>query len=105
VRAIPIRAAQAIAEQFGYSQVIVVARAVGRNGGEHVTTYGIDKANCGIAATIGRFFKHKLMGWPTNILCAGCNQSVQEDWTYCPYCGAQGRAGVVATGEARTAAS
>lgn len=29
-----------------------------------MTTYGIDKANCGVAARMGNFFKHKLMGWP-----------------------------------------
>lgn len=23
--------------------------------------------------------------------CAGCDQEVQKDWTYCPHCGAQER--------------
>ncbi len=22
-------------------------------------------------------------------ICASCNQDKQQDWTYCPYCGAQ----------------
>jgi hypothetical protein len=66
---IPISAARHIAEEFGYDQVIIVARRVSepgseRIGGEHCTTYGVDKANCDVAARIGNFFKHKLMGWP-----------------------------------------
>lgn len=62
MKPIPISAVEKIAKQYGYSQVVIVARAVGE--GEHVTTYGVDKANCDVAARIGNFFKHKLMGWP-----------------------------------------
>jgi hypothetical protein len=62
VKPIPISAAERIAKEYGYQQVVIVARAI--NEGEHVTTYGIDKANCDVAARIGNFFKHKLMGWP-----------------------------------------
>ncbi len=58
---IPISAAKQIAQEHGYDQVIIVARAVGE--GEHVTTYGRDKANCDVAARIGDFLKHKIMGW------------------------------------------
>jgi hypothetical protein len=50
---IPIAAAKRIAEEFGYDQVVIVARKVG--GSEHVTTYGVDKANCNVAARIGNF--------------------------------------------------
>jgi hypothetical protein len=56
---IPISAAKTIAEAYGYHQVVIVARRVGdgedggEDGGEHVTTYGVDKANCAIAARIG----------------------------------------------------
>ena len=64
MRPIPISAARSIAEQYGYAQIVIVARAVGNDGGEHVTTYGVDKANCDVAARIGAFFKHRLMGWP-----------------------------------------
>ncbi len=64
MRPIPVSAARSIAEQYGYSQIVIVARAVGDKGGEHVTTYGIDRANCDVAARIGAFFRHKLMGWP-----------------------------------------
>src|SRR5260370_38634814 len=63
---IPIAAAQRVAEQYGYDQVIIIARKVGPQGigGEHVTTYGTDKANCDVAARVGNFLKHKVMGWP-----------------------------------------
>jgi hypothetical protein len=61
MRRIPIVAAQRIAEAYGYDQVVVVARKVGA--GEHVTTYGVDRANCDVAARIGDFLKHKVMGW------------------------------------------
>ena len=76
MKPIPISAARLVAEKYGYDQVIIVARKVDRpagvgetakqalKGGEHVTTYGVDKANCDVAARIGDFFKHKLMGWP-----------------------------------------
>lgn len=63
---IPIAAAQRVAEQYGYDQVIIIARKVGPQnvGGEHVTTYGVDKANCDVAARTGNFIKHMIMGWP-----------------------------------------
>ena len=60
--AIPVSAGKRIADDHGYDQVVIVARKVG--GPEHVTTYGVDKAHCGVAARMGDFFKHKLMGWP-----------------------------------------
>lgn len=28
---------------------------------------------------------------PPNTRCSECDNGVQDDWTYCPYCGAQGR--------------
>lgn len=61
---IPISAAREIAERYGYHQVIIIARRVSEtDGGEHCTTYGVDKANCGVAARIGDFLKFKVMGW------------------------------------------
>lgn len=60
---IPIAAAKRIAEEYGYHQVVIIARAVGEGGGEHCTTYGVDKANCAVAAKIGDFLKYKVMGW------------------------------------------
>jgi hypothetical protein len=76
MKPIPIKDGRELAERYGYDQVVIVARKVGVpagvgetaksevKGGEHVTTYGRDKANCDVAARIGDFFKHKLMGWP-----------------------------------------
>lgn len=63
MKPIPISAARKIAEAYGYDQVIVIARKVDPNGGEHCTTYGIDKANCDVAARCGDFLKFKVMGW------------------------------------------
>ena len=64
MKRIPITAAERVAKQYGYDQVIIIARKVGDAGGEHVTTYGVDKDNCAVAARMGDFFKFKLMGWP-----------------------------------------
>jgi hypothetical protein len=63
VKSIPISAAQRIAKAYGYDQVIIIARKVGVEGREHCTTYGVDKANCDIAARCGDFLKFKVMGW------------------------------------------
>lgn len=60
--AIPISAAERVAKAYGYDQIVIVGRRVG--GFEHVTSYGIDAANCTVAARMAHFFKHKLMGWP-----------------------------------------
>jgi len=61
MKAIPISAAKDIAKKYGYDQVVIVARSVDH--GEHVTTYGKDKANCDVAARTGDFLKYKIMGW------------------------------------------
>lgn len=64
MKPIPIVAGGNIAEQYGYDQIVIIARRVGDGGGEHVTTYGRDKAHCAVAARTGDFLKHKVMGWP-----------------------------------------
>jgi hypothetical protein len=67
MKRIPIKAAQEIAEAYGYDQVIVLARRCHDSPephGEHVTTYGRNKAHCEVAARTGDFLKHKIMGWP-----------------------------------------
>lgn len=64
MKPIPIGAARNIAETYRYDQVVIIGRRVGEGGGEHVTTYGRDKAHCSVAARIGDFLKHKVMGWP-----------------------------------------
>jgi hypothetical protein len=60
---IPISAARKIAETYGFDQVVILARSVGSDGIEHVTTYGVDKANCAVAARMGDYLKHNIMGW------------------------------------------
>lgn len=69
MKPIPISEAKQIARHFGYDQVVIVARKVG--GGEHVTTYGVDPANCEVAARIGTTLKHHLMGWPSALFETG----------------------------------
>lgn len=58
---IPISAGKCIADEYGYDQVIIYARRVGQC--EHMTTYGVTKEHCGIAAQIGHFLQTKIMGW------------------------------------------
>lgn len=61
MKPIPISEAKLIADRYGYDQVVIIARKVGE--GEHCTTYGVDKANCDVAARCGDFLKFKVMGW------------------------------------------
>lgn len=65
MKRIPITAAKRIAKEYGYDQVIIYARKVGESPdpyGEHMTTYGVNKVHCGVAAMIGSNLK-KHMGW------------------------------------------
>lgn len=64
MKPIPISAAEKIAKAYGYDQVIVIARKVDPDGGEHVTTYGINPENCKAASLIGDHLKYNVMGWP-----------------------------------------
>ena len=81
MKRIPIKAAKQIAKEYGYDQVIIVARKVGENGGEHMTTYGKNKEHCEIAGQCGKFLQEKVMGWhdekqkgwkPTPGVCSVC---------------------------------
>lgn len=66
MKPIPISAAERIAKSYGYDQVVIIARRVGEEPepcGEHVTTYGRNKAHCDVAARIGDFLKFKVVGW------------------------------------------
>src|SRR5208282_2291500 len=65
MKPIPFTAARRVAKAYGYDQIIIIVRKIGDDGGEHVTTYGRDVPNCVVAASIGDFFKAKLMGWKT----------------------------------------
>lgn len=67
MKRIPISAAERIAKDYGYDQVIIIARKVGEDPnphGEHCTTYGVNKVHCEVAARIGDHLKHDVMGWP-----------------------------------------
>ncbi|MDD9738467.1 hypothetical protein PVW47_01595 [Marinovum sp. SP66] len=75
---IPISAAKDIAQRYGYDQVMILARKVDtfdEEGGEHVTTYGVDPENCEVAARIGTTVKHHLMGWPSQLFTSDLNVS------------------------------
>ena len=66
MKPIPIEEAKKIALDYDYDQVIIFARKVGESPnphGEHLTTYGVDKTHCDVAAKIGNFLKYKIMGW------------------------------------------
>ena len=69
MRPIPISAAERIAKDYGYDQVVIMARAVdqeptnGREEGEHITTYGVNTTHCAVAAMMGNTLKD-IAGWP-----------------------------------------
>ena len=63
MKRIPISAAERIAREYGYDQVVIIARKVGEGGGEHMTTYGRTQEHCAVAARVGRFLQEKIMGW------------------------------------------
>jgi len=63
IKPIPIKAGKEIAEKYGYDQIIIIGRKTGQDGCEHVTTYGVNKTHCDVAAQIGNFLKYKIMGW------------------------------------------
>jgi len=62
---IPITAAKRVAEEYGYDQVLVYARKTGEPGGEHMTTYGVNKTHCSIAAAMADRLQ-RFMGWKTD---------------------------------------
>lgn len=66
MKPIPVHAASRIAHSYGYDQVVIIARRVGEEPepfGEHVTTYGVNKTHCDVAARMGDHFKYNVMGW------------------------------------------
>jgi hypothetical protein len=58
---IPISEGKRIAKEFDYDQIVILARKVGVM--EHVTTYGINKEHCAVAARMGDVLKYRIMGW------------------------------------------
>jgi hypothetical protein len=63
---VPVEDAKKIALERGFDQIIIIARKVGDGGFESVTTYGINKEHCEVAAKTGDFLKYKVMGWEPN---------------------------------------
>ena len=66
MKPIPVSAGERIAKDYGYDQVVIVARRVGESPdphGEHCTTYGIDKVHCGVAARVGSYLQREVMKW------------------------------------------
>lgn len=74
---IPVESARAVALEFGWDQVIVIARCVGH--GEHVTTYGIDPAHAAAAAAGGNALK-AFMGWPEPECTAAPHHVGEHHW-------------------------
>lgn len=67
MRPIPVSAAQHIAEEYGYDQVIIYGRRCHDSDpphGEHLATYGRTKQHCSVAARMADTLK-KIMGWQT----------------------------------------
>lgn len=65
MKRIPVTAARQIAEAYGYDQVVIYARKVGdapEPHGEHMTTYGVTKVHCSVAAQIAETLQ-AFMGW------------------------------------------
>ncbi len=77
---IPVHAARSIAEQYGYDQVIIIARRVrdDDSGGEHCTTYGRDVEHCEVAARCGDYLKHEVMKWHRELPSADANRSLPD---------------------------
>lgn len=81
MRSIPVKAGERIAKEFGYDQVIIIARRVGEKPdphGEHVTTYGITRIHCDVAARTGSYVKREIMGWPEQPSTADINKMIRE---------------------------
>lgn len=65
VKPIPLAAAKKIADDYGYHQVVIMARHTGTEPGaeEHITTYGVNVQHCRIAAIMGDKLK-EIAQWP-----------------------------------------
>lgn len=63
LKRIPIKVAEEIGKKYGYDQVMIITRSVGKGGGETVVTWGRNPVHCNIAAKCGDFLKYRIMGW------------------------------------------
>lgn len=65
MKRIPIAVAKKIAKDYGYDQILIYGRKVGKNPephGEHITTYGVTKEHCSVMARISQHLQ-KVIGW------------------------------------------
>lgn len=65
---IPIMAARRIAEEYGYDQVLIMARKVdskpgAADGEEWMTTYGVDRDHCDAVARIRYWLEGQMKIW------------------------------------------
>ena len=66
---IPIEAGERLCLDYGYDQVVIIARAVAKDT-ESVTTFGLGDDNSRAAMLMGNHLETEVMGWPpesTNI--------------------------------------
>jgi enhancing lycopene biosynthesis protein 2 len=75
MKPIPIFAAARIANDYGYDQVVIMARKVSGlpiklpigdpiESGEYITTYGVNQVHCDVAALMGNTLK-RIAQWPS----------------------------------------
>lgn len=87
MRNIPVSVAERVAKKHGYDQVIIIARKVDtdeKKGGEHMTTYGINKTHCDIIAKAGKFLQEKVMQWmAAEKKCDNCEYFKADYGTHC----------------------
>lgn len=72
----------------GLPEVIIITRNYAT---ENVLVWGEDSHHMHQAKSIGKFFKTRLQVWTnrrTANRCIRCINSLDTDWTFCPYCGA-----------------
>lgn len=58
---IPQSEAKAIADRYGYDQVIVIARGPG--GAETLTTFARTAELCRVVARLGTYLQHEVLAW------------------------------------------
>ena len=68
MKRIPIAAAKRLAKEYGYEQVIIIARKVNDDGlhGGWLTTYGKTKKHCDEAAGVGNAMVERILHWETS---------------------------------------
>ena len=64
IKRVPIAAAKRLAKQYGYEQVIIIARKVSRDShGGSMATYGTTRKHCDEAADVGNSMVERILHW------------------------------------------